>query len=57
MAKKKQSLQSIQETYSNKLEEVKLRANEENVILRERLELAKVKISKLEAQLEAQSKV
>lgn len=51
MAKKKQTLKEIQEAYSEKLERVKLNADAENVVLRERLELAKAKIDKLEKEL------
>lgn len=48
----KQTLKDIQDAYSAKLDRIKTAANEENVALRERLELAKVKIAKLVKQIE-----
>ena len=48
---KKLTLKEIQGRYSKKLEDIKLRANEENVLLRERLAMAKQIIADLEKQL------
>ena len=48
---KKQSLKDIQDVYTEKLIRIKESANEENVLLRERLSIAKEKIIKLEKEL------
>jgi len=52
----KQNLKEIQAEYSKTLERIKKSANEENIVLRERLSLAKIKIEKLTKQLKMKGK-